>query len=232
MAFVGTPVYEAMNEYGIIPTDAKIQRGCKVAGAVLRAAAQDPEEQRYLNGVITPALLGSAWHDAFITDTSDLPNDLMYRVIELPRLDIKDERPELAAKTWHAGVLHVEAAGEHRPFSYARTRIDGRVVSISRTRRPFRSLGLASLWLGAVDVARDAEAGRAGGGEQIQTRVRESGYGMTRQALQLARKIGALPTITQLPDPYSPLTVELMRSGPSRLRGVYQEAVEPTPHAA
>ena len=204
--------------------NARIQKGCKIAGSIISATV-DPEERDFLNTVITPALLGSAWHDAFIEDSTDMPNDLMYRVVELPRLDVrKENRQDLADKVWKVGSMHVESIGADQPFSSSEVALDHWVVDRTRTRRAFRALTSASLWLGAEETARQVEAGRLGNPELIQNHVRESGYNMTRRALALAQKIGVLPTVEQLNDGYSPLTVELMRKGPSHLRGAYGEA--------
>lgn len=231
MAFASEQNYEFPHAREFVPTDVKIQKGCRIAGAVLRAA-EDPQEQDYLNRIMTPALLGSAWRDAFVEDVSDLPNDLMYRVVELPRLDTEREKEDVALKTWLAGLVHVEAAGDHQPFSYNKIQIDNKVISLARTRRSFRSLTSASLWLGAIETARNMDAGRFTKPEIIQEHIRENGYEMTRRTYALARKIGYLPTIGQLDDAYSPLTVEFMRSGPSHLRNVYLESREVVPKAA
>lgn len=225
MAFATEEIYQSPNERVFTPLDAKIQLGCKVAGEVLRAA-EDPDEQDYLNAHLTPALLGSAWQDAFLEDTSDLPNDLMYRVVELPRLDLVKDKENAARSVWLAGLVHVEAAGDHKPFSFNQVIIDRKIISMTRSRRAFRPLTSASLWLGAVDTARDIESGVLRRPELIQAHVRENGYEMTRDAQRLARKLGCLPTISQLTDAYSPLTVNLMRTAPKHLTQAYLQAFE------
>lgn len=231
MAFVGEKIYNDPKERSFVPIDATIQKGCRVAGAVLRAA-EDPEQQDFLNGIITPALLGSAWQDAFIEDTSDFPNNLMYRVVDLPRLDLAGEAEGVALKTWLAGLVHVEAAANHQPFSSNQIIIDRNVISIARTRRAFKAMTSASLWLGAIDTARKVEAGLIADSGVIQEAVRETGYKMTERTIKLARKIGSLPTLGQLTDTYSDLTVELMRSGPKDLKDAYKESIESTQQAA
>lgn len=231
MAFATEELYQSPSERVFTPLDTRIQRGCKVAGAVIRAA-EDPDEQDYLNRHLTPALLGSAWQDAFLEDTSDLPNDLMYRVVELPRVDLVKEKQDAATSVWLAGLVHVEAAGDHKPFSYNQINIDKKIISMARSRRAFRPLTSASLWLGAVKTARDVEKGVLHRPELIQSHVRENGYEMTRATQRLARKLGCLPTISQLTDGYSPLTVNLMRTGPRHLTEAYLASFESVQIAA
>lgn len=231
MAFATDEIYRSRAEVAFTPLDSKIQKGCRIAGAVLRAA-EDPDEQDYLNTHLTPALLGSAWQDAFLEDTSDLPNDLMYRVVELPRLDLIKESEDAATSVWLAGLVHVEAAGDHKPFSYNQINIDKKIISMARSRRSLRPLTSASLWLGAVDTARQVEAGTLKKPGLVQAHVRESGYEMTRTTQRLARKLGCLPTISQLSDTYSPLTVDLMRTGPRHLIEAYLETFETSRVAA
>ena len=231
LGFAIEDLYQSPTERVFTPLDARIQRGCRVAGAVFRAA-EDPDEQDYLNTQLTPALVGSAWQDAFLEDHSELPNDLMYRVVELPRVDLVKEKQDAATSVWVAGLVHVEAAGDHKPFSFNRVNIDKQIISMARSRRAFRPLTSASLWLGAVDTARQVETGVLHRPELIQAHVRENGYEMTRATQRIARKLGCLPTISQLTDGYSPLTVNLMRTGPRHLTEAYLEAMEPLRQAA
>jgi hypothetical protein len=225
MALIGESIYRSPNA-AVEPLETKIQKGCKIAGVVLRAA-EDPQEQDYLNTLVTPALLGAAWQDAFTDDIVEGPNDLMYRVLPLPRLDVmQNTEPNFAQSVWLAGVVHVEETGAHRPFVYSNVKIDEHIISIMRTRRSHESLGSASLWLGTTPVARMIESGLVTLAEGIQHQVRETSYKMTETTLKLAHKIGSLPTIGQFDDAYSPLTVEFMRNGPEHLREKFLETFE------
>lgn len=207
-------------------------RGCKIAAHLLEIT-EDPEEQDYLNRLVSPALFGSAWYDAFVESRDGPQLDRMYRILDLPRLDLAPT-DDLATKTWQAGITHVKQISNHRPVTFTLVRPEGKgnAILMAHAKEIYKSLGLGSLWLANVNVARHLEKHPSQNREVTQEAVRGAGYRLVERTYSLAREIGSLPLIGNFDDPYSDLTIKFQRSCPGHMKAGYEEALESMPKAA
>ena len=228
--FAGERVYPINPATPVERGEPRLARGCRIAAHLLEIA-EDPQEQDYLNGIITPALFGSAWYDAFVKSWYEQP-DRMYRVLELPRLDLS-KGEDLASKTWQAGLTHVKQISEHKPVTFTLVRGEGRdSYLMAHSPDTYKALGLGGLWLASTDAARQLQSRPSQDRSVTQESVRSAGYKLVERTYRLAREIASLPLIGNLDDPYSDLTVKFQRTCPGHMKTSYEEAYESLPTAA
>jgi hypothetical protein len=228
--FAGEKIYQIEPANLVERGEPRLARGCKIAAHLLEIT-EDPQEQDYLNSIITPALLGSAWYDAFVQSQREQP-DRMYRILELPRLDLAQSE-NLAARTWQAGLTHVRQIGDHKPVTFTLVRGEGRdSVLMAHSPDTYKALGLGSLWLANIATVRQLEAIQNQERPVTQEAVRDAGYKLVERTYRLAREIASLPLIGNLDDPYSDLTVKFQRTCPGHMKTGYEEAFESMPEAA
>lgn len=192
------------------------QKGIEIALDMLMAI-EDPNERAIAAKIVGGALLSSA---AYLFDAD--PYIRMRHTGKLPILaDLEGWRED----SEHYDRVKVEhGLVEAAQLSHHLAEVRRRELDIPKehlvTARALASAGLnLAVWplppLSAHDKPKD-----------IQLMVRESALDMQNASVALGEKVGTIPSVAQLADHLSPLSVELQRTAPAVVVDAYGLAVE------
>lgn len=203
---------------------AEQQRKGIVIGAAILHRVQEPEDITFTRRVLAAGGLNTAWY-SFAQDAPDV----MRRRLKLPPVAVEND-------PWRADSATL--------LESARLRYDDavlladRVVAATelRARRLHqhkkvlgRHLGETSLILACVDMDANAIYGTA---FDVQHVVRQRSLAALEDARNLAGEVGAHPTLAQLADPDSDLSVYWRRNAPIGAYDAYEAAISEQPVAA
>lgn len=198
------------------------QRGLQIAHAVL-AQVHQPEDLRFASRFLAASSINAAWY----TFAEEAP--VMRRRLKLPVLtaEIPEERPSsymihlnaldvLARATEQARGVIANVGLDHDQAEYRRRQF-GRTVGHG-------ALTIASISLGdtfAYDRIDTKDA-------DVQLAVRDAGLRTLQDARFLQADIGTAPSLAQLADPDSDLSVFWRRNAPNGALEAYHAAIETT----
>lgn len=190
-------------------------RGIETVKATLEAI-EDPELQRQWAGFAGGAMLMSANY-MFERD----PEQRMHHALELPELATRQgdiTSPEKLEKWTYRGL-----EGNAKDSYRLAQRMGERTPSIRQTMGLARRIGRTGLLL-SVFPWRETSPGETP--FEIQSNARASAMEIHDDAIALGRKLEVVPSVMQLADELSPLSVHARRVMPTEVHDAYVAALE------
>jgi hypothetical protein len=179
--------------------------------------AEDKPNVQFASSVLAASALNTAWY-SFARGSNVMRRRLRLPVLPVATLETHLETPNLKmeavgefkeAALAAKGILHAIEA--RSPKLEARKALVGRMVGRA-------SLTLASAQLGETPFYTTPFV--------AQTKAREQGLIALDRARSMTEEIGTPPSLAQLPDPDSDLSVYIRRAAPDGVYQAFEEAVE------
>jgi len=183
---------------------------------------QSPQDLAFVTDTLAVSGLNAGWYNYA------QKSDVMRRRLLLPELanddeDWRESRSGLLTKA-QEGLVH--AAEMATVFAAAKTE---RKDTQRQTFLLGRHLGNVALELACVPLG---NAPRFLSAFEVQSVAREKALETLERSRIIADQVGTNPSIAQLSDPDSPLSVYWRRNAPNGAYEAYEQAIEEFPHAA
>lgn len=195
------------------------ERGLAIASTILKHV-EDRESVEFSSRILSASGLNSAWYGF----ARGAEYEVMRRRLKLPFLAV--QKPEFQESS--ADMLYNAAYefGEARATAdQLKTAIEAHSPKVDNYRRTLgRMIGKASLTLACVDLG-DELCARPLGSVDTQTLVRARSLRALNDARTLGDSIGLPPSVAQLADPDSHLSVFWRREAPNGAAMAYRTAV-------
>lgn len=196
------------------------ERGLAVASTILKFV-EDPQSIRFASRLISASGLNSAWYSF----ARGAEHEVMRRRLKLPMLAVND--PTYRENTEDMLYTAAYALGEDRAIAAQLvTALETQSPQADRYKRKLgRMVGNASLHVACVELG-DKLVEHPLASADTQLLVRQRSLGTLQDARNLGKTIGVHPSIAQLADPDSNLSVFWRREAPNGALQAYENAIE------